>query len=247
MAELKLALERVRGAMRTQLEQRLNPQARADFEPHFLSLYERCRPYTMTSVERMYGLYEAIRYVVREDIPGDIVECGVWRGGSSMLAALTLKELRDKNKRIHLYDTFAGMSEPSAEDGSDARVEWEANEANGHNEWCYAPLEHVQRNLRSTGLDDERLLFVRGTVEQTIPSKMPPSIAVLRLDTDWYESTLHELEHLYPALSTRGVLIVDDYGHWTGARRAVDEYFDQVGHHPLLARLDYTGRMCVKA
>ena len=87
---------------------------------------------------------------------------------------------------------------------------------------------------------------MRGPVEQTIPATVPGQLALLRLDTDWYESTRHELEHLYPALETGGVLIVDDYGHWDGAARAVDEYFARQGSPLLLTRTDYTGRMAVK-
>ena len=83
-------------------------------------------------------------------------------------------------------------------------------------------------------------------VEDTIPNQAPKEIALLRLDTDWYESTLHELEHLYPRLVSGGVLIIDDYGHWRGAREAVDEYIDKHKLKLFLTRIDYTGRLCVK-
>jgi predicted O-methyltransferase YrrM len=115
------------------------------------------------------------------------------------------------------------------------------------NEWCFSPLEEVERNLRSTGIDPARLRFVEGKVEDTIPATAPERISVLRLDTDWYESTWHELTHLYPRLSPGGVLIVDDYGHWQGAREAVDRYFGEVAEPILLARTDYTGRIGVRS
>ena len=78
------------------------------------------------------------------------------------------------------------------------------------------------------------------------PAASPPSIALLRLDTDWYESTYHELVHLYPRLSVGGILIIDDYGYWQGARRAVDRYFAEQGTRVFLSRIDETGRLAVK-
>jgi O-methyltransferase len=104
----------------------------------------------------------------------------------------------------------------------------------------------VRETVLSSGYPEARLHFVRGPVEQTLPEHAPERLALLRLDTDWYESTRHELEHLYPRLADGGVLIVDDYGHWEGARRAVDEYFDGRAAPLLLSRVDYTGRIAVK-
>jgi O-methyltransferase len=106
--------------------------------------------------------------------------------------------------------------------------------------------EQVKEALRTSGYPEDRLHFVKGPVEQTLPAGAPEQLALLRLDTDWYESTKHELEHLYPRLTDGGVLIIDDYGHWEGARRAVDEYFEQSGKPLLLNRIDYTGRIAVK-
>lgn len=221
-----------------------------DMEPEFRVHYERCRSFTMTSVPRMYGLYTAVKYILRAGIAGDLVELGVWRGGSSMLAALTLLEQGDRDRRLWLYDTFAGMSEPTAgdisHDGKPAFAEWAASMGNNVNQWCYAGIDEVKANLASTGFPRGRVEFVEGKVENTIPGRIPERISLLRLDTDWYESTLHELEHLYPRLSPNGVLILDDYGHWQGARRAVDEYFSGTARPLLLNRLDYTGRMAVK-
>jgi hypothetical protein len=220
-------------------------------EPEFLELHARCEKFTMTSLERMYALYKATEYVVSADIPGDVVECGVWRGGSSMLSALVLKRLGDEQRSIHLYDTFEGMSEPDQRDvafsGNAAAPKWEASNAGEVNEWCYSPLEEVEANMLSTGMDRDRLRFVKGKVEDTLPATMPERISLLRLDTDWYESTYHELRHLFPLLSAGGVLIIDDYGHWAGAREATDRYLAEVGSSILLNRIDYTGRIGVKA
>lgn len=204
----------------------------------------------MTSEWRMYGLHVATRHVVDSGISGDIVECGVWRGGSAMLVALNL--LNDPLARaLYLFDTFSGMPEPTRRDvrigsGHEAVRTWRANQTSDHNEWCYAPIEDVRANLARTGFPSDRLHLVRGKVEDTIPAQAPQEIALLRLDTDWYESTRHELTHLYPRLVRGGVLIIDDYGHWAGARTAVDEYFEAHGLRPLLLPLDYTGRAAVK-
>jgi O-methyltransferase len=221
-----------------------------DLPEEFRDLYVACSRYTMTSVERMYGLYEAIRHVVRAGIPGDIVECGVWRGGSSMLAAGTLLRL-DELRDIWLYDTFEGMPEPSERDvdhsGRHPADIWEeVKQDRSSNMLAFASRQQAEANLARIGFPREHLHFVRGRVEDTIPVEAPDCIALLRLDTDWFDSTYHELVHLYPRLAGGGVLIVDDYGHWQGAREAVERYFDEIGGGPLLARLDYTGRIAVK-
>jgi len=246
------------GALRERLNRGL---ARANFElivrepedvlePEFERFMERCDSYTMTSRERMYSVFQAARYIARAGIHGAVVECGVWRGGSSMMAALTFQAEGDRDRRVWLYDTFEGMPEPGAEDfglhGEDAHAEWWRNQRSEINEWCYAPREEVTANLLGTGLRREQLELVEGKVEDTIPARVPERIALLRLDTDWYESTYHELVHLFPLLSPGGVLILDDYGQWGGVRKAVDQYLDEQGIHLLLSRIDYAGRLAIK-
>jgi O-methyltransferase len=228
----------------------LSAELPPDMDPAFLAIYANCREFTMTYIERMYALHKAVKYVAAHAVPGAIVECGVWRGGSMMNAAFTLLAMGSADRDLYLYDTFEGMSEPSSPDvdylGNAAIQRWEAGASPGYNEWCYAPLEEVKQNLSSTRYPPERLVFVKGRVEDTIPKVAPPSIAILRLDTDWYDSTYHELQHLFPRLSRGGVLILDDYGHWRGHRQAVDRYL-QEHHIPiLLNRVDYCGAMGVK-
>lgn len=219
-------------------------------EKDFMEIYKRCREFTTTSIERMYSLYKAVEYVVSRGIPGGIVECGVWKGGSTMLCALTLIKLERTEKRLYLYDTYTGMTRPGEKDVSyndeQARERWEEIEKRENTGWCRSSLEEVKGNLYSTGYPGEKLLFVEGKVEETIPSTMPERISVLRLDTDWYESTYHELMHLFPRLSENGVIIIDDYGHWRGAKEAVDRYFSETDIRILLNRIDYTGRIGVK-
>ena len=216
------------------------------------SLIASLRPYTMTSGERLWSLLNAVRYVVDEGIGGDFVECGVWRGGSVMAIATELGRLGVSDRRIWLYDTFAGMTAPTAEDveagtGVTASQMLSTTEvADGNNVWCVAGRADVEANVRSTKYPFEQFTFVEGDVAVTLREQVPDSIALLRLDTDWYESTRLGLEILYPRLAVGGVCILDDYGHWQGARQAVDEYFERLGHRPFMHPIDYSGRVFVK-
>jgi len=220
-----------------------------DFDDLFWKPYKISQKLTMTSVERMYSLYLACNYVVKNKIEGDIVECGVWKGGSSMMAALTLLNSNDTTRKLFLYDTYEGMSEPTDKDVSFRNEKMKDNWQSVKQDekvFCYSTLEEVEQNLFSTGYPRENLVFVKGKVEETIPATIPQKISLLRLDTDWYESTYHELKNLFPLLEKGGVLIIDDYGHWKGAREAVDQYFREINLKPLLQRIDYTGRMMIK-
>jgi hypothetical protein len=208
-------------------------------------------PYTMTSPQRICALIDAVEYIVRNDIPGGIVECGVWKGGSVMAVAKTLQMLGRSDREIYLFDTFEGMSPPGDRDvsyrGDSAAAEFQKKRnGTGNANWCDAPLEEVRQAVFSTGYDESRFHFVKGKVEDTVPDRAPESIALLRLDTDWYESTRHELVHLFPRISRGGVLIIDDYGYWKGARQAVDEYVAENKLCLLLNRIDQTGRIAVK-
>jgi len=184
-------------------------------------------------------------------VPGDVVECGVWRGGSMMAVAKTLVDLQAADRDLYLFDTFTGMTAPTAEDldfrGSPASGRF-AERADGDqtSDWCRAGIRTVRASLALTGYPTDRLHFVPGMVEETIPAAAPESIALLRLDTDWYVSTRHELEHLWPRLISGGICIIDDYGHWKGSRQAVDEYLAEHDLRVFMHRLDYTGRLVVK-
>jgi len=220
-----------------------------DFESADIETWHAVSPFTMTSPERVFALRSAVRYVVQNGIPGDIVECGVWKGGSMMAVARTLLELNDTSRTLHLFDTFEGMPPPTAADidyaGEEAQARLHRSEKDA-NVWAIAQLEQVKRAVLGVGYDAGKVRFVQGRVEDTIPGEAPSTISLLRLDTDWYESTKHELTHLFPRLSAGGVLIIDDYGHWQGARRATDEYFAENRIKLLLNRIDYTGRIGVK-
>jgi O-methyltransferase len=222
-----------------------------DFDRSFAAAYACARDCTMTSPERMYALWKGVHHVLDRDVPGAFVECGVWRGGSSMLMAHALLECGDVARELWLYDTFEGMPQPGDADvdftGRPAAEQLPRRRDDRDDViLAYATLDEVQANMRRVGYPSERVRYVRGPVEETIPGQAPESIAVLRLDTDWEASTRHELEYLWPRLSAGGLLVIDDYGHWAGARRAVDQYFAARDDAPLLVRVDYTGRVGVK-
>lgn len=231
-------------------------EALADIPDDDRQIVEEVAPYTMTSPERRYALIEAVKYVVRGGIPGAMAECGVWRGGSVLAILRTLQRLGVSDRDVWLYDTFDGMSAPTERDQSrfspPALKTWRAAEQGATKPWSQFfsddfTLDNVKALLEATGYPPERLHFIRGPVAETLPRGAPDRLALLRLDTDWYESTRDELQHLYPRLGSGGVLIVDDYGHWQGCRAAVDEYFSAPGIRPiLLNRIDYTGRIAVK-
>jgi hypothetical protein len=229
-----------------------------DQDTTFIDFFEKTKSYTMTTKEVMFSTYQAARYVAQRGIKGDVVECGVWRGGSSLLAALTIRKfeskkssqfrwLKNPQRKFWMYDTFEGMTKPTFRD-----VDVEGITATHYmdnfapeGKWCYSDKVDVESLFYSHGFGVADYYLVKGDVKETLKTEKPRSISLLRLDTDWYESTMAELEILYPLLSVGGVLIIDDYGHWKGAREAVDEFF---GRNPsiLLHRVSYAVRVGIK-
>jgi len=227
----------------------------ADFPQASKNLFEAVHPFTMTGIERVIALADATRYICEAKIPGAIVECGVWRGGSMMATATTLLQCGPASRELYLFDTFEGMSDP--DDTVDIDYRWRTvNDALERQRKmdsarrqelalvAYCPLDLVKRNMATTGYPADKIHYIKGLVEDTLPAHAPDQIALLRLDTDWYQSTKHELVHLYPRVSPGGVIIIDDYGHWQGSRKATDEYF--AGTAVLLNRIDYSGRLILK-
>lgn len=234
----------------TDLLRRHKKNSLADSSSWHIEIINRVKPFSMGSDERLLATINAVEYVVRNDIPGSFVECGVWRGGHMMAAALTLQHLQSQ-RPIYLFDTFDGMTKPEDidKDYSDAPAIKEfllRKGKYGESQWCVASEAEVRMNMQTTGYPDHQTFLVKGPVEATLPHKAPSQIAILRLDTDWYASTLHELCCLYPKVSHLGVVAIDDYGHWQGARRAVDEYLATNKIPCLLHRTDYTAREFVK-
>jgi len=218
---------------------------------------------SMVGRQRLFATLMACRYVCEAEIEGDFVECGVWRGGNAMIAADVFNR-HPKDAQVYLFDTFAGMTAPSEHDfdnrrGIMASVGYEkqkrvmASKVSAAVSRVFRPrtrlpatLDFVREAFRTVGVGLQRVAFIKGDVLKTLeePGNVPDRISVLRLDTDWYESTKRELEVLWPRLSPGGVLMIDDYGHWAGAKKAVDEYF--AGQRPFFQYIDHTGRMAVK-
>lgn len=222
-----------------------------DFTQFEKDVIDRVKDFTMTSPERVVALIRTIEYINVNNIEGDIVECGVWRGGSIGACILALLKANKTDKKIWLYDTFEGMNKPTDFDldinGHLASERMEKEDIETSNLWAKAELDIVKENVSNFNYPSENINFIKGIVEETLlSSKLPDKISILRLDTDWYESTKIELEILYPKLVSGGVLIIDDYGHWNGCRKAVDEFFETMEFKPLFNRIDYTGRIIVK-
>lgn len=215
-----------------------------DMDEAFWPIYDRVHEYTMTSVERLYDLYKSVEYVVRAGIPGDIIECGVWRGGSMMLVAHTLIAMGDTGRNLLLYDTFEGLPYPESENdvdliGNHAAERWREG-------WIKVSIGDVSQNLLTTGYPRDRMAFIKGMVEDTLPFIRDETwkAAIVRLDTDWEASTRVELALLWPKLSTGGIMIIDDYGHWRGARVATDAFF--ADEPVMMHRVDYSCRTVQK-
>ncbi|MET0768852.1 MAG: TylF/MycF/NovP-related O-methyltransferase, partial [Solirubrobacteraceae bacterium] len=230
----------VRPARRRGLPRHFDAEAKATIR----AVRER----TMTAQDKLFALIVATRHVAAHGIPGAIVECGVWRGGSMQAVARTLLECGQAERELHLFDTFAGMPPPAdvdrRHDGMSA-AELLAGRDRSRHIWAIADLDDVRAGMAATGYPAAHVHFHPGLVEETIPAEAPGEIALLRLDTDWYGSTLHELEHLYDRVPSGGVVVLDDYGYWEGARRAVDEFLERRGEALLLVPMA-SGRIAVK-
>lgn len=219
----------------------------------FVAIVDKIAPYTMTvadGLEPVYALFQAVKYIVQNKITGDMVECGVWRGGSMMLVAMALQFFGDTSRELYLYDTYRGMTEPDPIDVDfDNRAMkplWDNAVGQGMVMGFGGTVDDVRLHLSLTGYPERLMHFIEGDVMETIPATRPARIALLRLDTDWYKSTLHELRHLYDLLVPHGVLIIDDYGWCRGARQATDEFFSDRPFKPMMHRIDQGPRMIIK-
>jgi O-methyltransferase len=212
------------------------------------SVIRAVRPWTMTSREKLFALVVAVRYIVDQRIEGDIVECGVWRGGSMQAIARVLAARGETTRELHLFDTFEGMPPPTDADvrhGGPSAAELLRTRPRTAHVWAVADLEDVKAGMARVDYPAQRIRYHPGLVEETIPTAAPERIALLRLDTDWYASTKHELEHLYDRVPPGGVVILDDYDYWDGARKAVDEFIASTGARLLLAPMG-SGRLTIK-
>ena len=211
----------------------LFPEA-SNFE---INLVELCTKFSLTSPNRLFSLLSAIKHVDNNNLEGDFVECGVWKGGNLIMFQKMIEKLKIKDKKIYGFDTFEGMSEPTDIDRdadgflgglkAEHYMKSQKKDVNIDNIHAYAPIDLVKNNFINNTENADNLFLIKGKVEETlkIEKNLPKKISILRLDTDWYESTKIELELLYPRLVKNGVLIIDDYGEWSGSRKATNDYF----------------------
>lgn len=204
--------------------------------------------------ETVYTLYCATRYVATNEIEGDLIECGVGSGPKIALMCATLIKEGVEDRDIYLYDTFEGLTEPSEKDfklygtvdtPAAVRRKWDHGRETGEH-WGHTPLERVRENVFQTGYPEARLHFIQGDVRSTIPNDYHRKIAILRLDTNFYDSSLHELQYLFELVAPGGTIILDDYGSWTGQKSATDEFFRARDEVPLLIRTSSQERIIVK-
>ncbi len=217
--------------------------------------YKICEKESLNvSKERFLSLYQSVNYIYNNNIEGDFVECGVFRGGSAMMMALSslrFKTNEQNLKKIWLYDTFEGMANPSKFDTNIInqkaieQLNKKEKKENKKDIWAYSSLDNVKKNIENIGYENEKVIYIKGLVEQTLINNQPEKISLLRLDTDFYESTKSELEYLYPKLEVGGIILIDDYGHWKGCKKAVDDYFKNK-KNIFFQQIDYSGIIGVK-
>lgn len=224
----------------------------SDFEKKTLEISSK---YSMTGFERMFFLIKELKQIELDNVEGDFVECGVWRGGNLILFQKMIEKLNLNNRKIFAYDTFSGMNQPGQSDFNinnesandimnllkKKRVDPEKNII-----FAKCDLESVKKNYEMYTEKNNNLICIKGEVEKTlkVEENLPSKISLLRLDTDWYQSTKIELEVLFPLLSNNGILIIDDYGYWKGSKKAVDEYFKDKNIN--LFKIDFTSRYLFK-
>ena len=194
---------------------------------------------TMIGLRRLDQLQAAVETVLREDIPGDLLEAGVWRGGAGILMCAALAAYGDRSRTVWLADSFAGLPPPDP-DAYPADAEIDMSPAAGYPELA-VPLDEVRSNFERYGLLDERVRFLKGFFRETLPSAPVEQLALLRLDGDLYESTWVALDALYPKLSSGGFVIVDDYGAMEPCRRAVEDFLTAGAIRAPLQTIDWTG------
>jgi hypothetical protein len=204
--------------------------------------------YTMTSYERLVTLWQQVRYLDRAGIPGCLVECGTWQGGASGMMALAHLAAGQPTRALHLFDSFMGLPEPDHQKDGTAAIDYAAGKASGNLESigrCVGPLEVNQQLIgRIIKYPPDLTHYHVGWFQDTVPpaAAVIGPIALLRLDGDWYESTKICLERLYPAVSSGGLVVIDDYGKWSGCRQAVDEFMAGLARPLLLNYVDPAGR-----
>jgi O-methyltransferase len=192
---------------------------------------------TLVGPERVHNLYVLAKRIEKENIPGDVIECGVCNGGTAALLARFATRSR-LDRTIWLLDSFQGMPVTTPEDGDAAKA---------HIGKEVGDIGRVKRALERVRADMSRVRIVPGWFQDTFPSVSAQRIALLNIDADWYESVKLCLETFYDRVATGGFISFDDYGHWPGCRRAVDEFFEARQLPYRLQPVDYTAHWFQKA
>jgi O-methyltransferase len=199
-----------------------------------LSIYNHIEGHTLASPYGIMSLIQSVEYILENNIPGALLECGVFVGGNIQAMIKVLKILGHYDRDIWAYDTFSGMPKPQEIDiefkTGPAIILWEKNKfANSEvsSRWVRYTLRKVMEQITPLEYPAERLHFIKGMVEKTVPKHLPGQIALARFDTDFYSSTKHEFEHIYPRVSSGGIIFVDDYGAFLGSKTATDEYIKE--------------------
>ncbi|WP_181357544.1 TylF/MycF/NovP-related O-methyltransferase [Stenomitos frigidus] len=228
------------------------PTAESAEETVMQTVLQKVRPYSMVPDSGIEFLIRSVQSLFDQQIEGDFVECGVWKGGCA--AAIKLAELAlqpDSQRLLHLFDSYEGLPPVQPIDGPMAAGWQQAVDSPWYFDNCAASLEVVQQNFAQLGLLDARVQFYKGWFETTVPEfvkRYPETkIAILRLDGDWYESTKVCLENLYPLVSEKGIIIIDDYYAWDGCAVAVHEYLGKHGlNHRIRSIPDFSSAYIIK-
>ena len=210
-----------------------------------VNLFIKAFPYTMVGYKRLSNVYELSKKVVKSNLQGDFVECGVWKGGCSAVMGFVAQK-EGRGRKTWLFDSFEGLPEPGKEDGDLAKT-YSENKMQGQMKTinkCVGPMEDVKKIIFDIlKLNKENIKLKKGWFQDTLPlaKEKIEKISILRLDGDWYESTKVCLDNLYDNVSAGGYVVIDDYGHWEGAKKALNEFFEQRNINPKLVKIDYTG------
>ena len=228
-----------------------NNQKIAELSKKDYELINLIKNYSMTPKIRIYNLMQALKHLKIKKIEGDYVECGVWKGGNILLFKKFLESENSRQRNIYAFDTFEGMTDPDKNDfeistNNTAIKLLQKDKNKKTNVWGICNLDQVKKNISKHTKDLNNIYFIKGDVEKTLNEikNIPEKISLLRLDTDWYKSTKKELEVLYEKVSSGGVIIIDDYGHWGGSKKAVDEFFSN--KYVWMHYVDYACRLIIK-
>jgi O-methyltransferase len=218
----------------------------AEIKKEDLNFLQKISKFSMCSAANHWAIIQSISHIKSLELDGDLVECGVFEGGNLILYEY-LNQKNNLKKKIYAYDTFEGMTK-AYEIDKDLKNNSAIKIKKNNSKWCYAHIDTVKKNIISFNQSLKNFIFIQGDVLNTLNNKknLPKKISLLRLDTDFYHSTMKELEILYPRLVKNGVLIIDDYGHWEGSRKAVDEYFNLKKKFRWFQRIDYASRLYIK-